>query len=773
MKEIHFESVSRYNKRHEPANIAIPWKKGELWNEMAEKGVITDTKNIYPSQHKVTAYWEDGSIKWLLIRFLADLPANEKIDYYYKLCDGELKPEKTKEVVQIEDTSSGGLYIKNGTIEFVLSPAGEQSIFQSVSSKEGQMNRDGIYGPVIKAEDGREFILTIGENWEVVESGPIYGLVRTKGKHYDQQGKSWMDYTLMIHVWAGKPWINLDYQIINREEDQSPELRKQMALNNEQAGLKYDRNYPRELIRQIKVQVKPEWDSETVNHKILTSSFNYFADSGDVSTVLNKKITADTIVNTANEMFPEVMFSVFTGDWNNGTQAFSAGIYQAYQNFPKAMETGKEGIELFLLPEMEPMLELPQGVARTSRFYLYLHNSDITERLIMDRALMMEMPPAPTLDPAVYMEAGVFGNLVYDKYSPKTERFLYRYVDSRAKGLGMLHFGDGPEWEYMKQGRSEGDLIWINNEYDMPHNFMIMLARTGDRRYFDYMKASAEHWYDVDLCHYSNRPYRKGLLCTHSVNHISGQAVPSHQWVEGFLDYYHLTGNPNGLEAAMTIGAHLLELMELPLYHSTATVEPREIGWAMRTFIALYKETNESQWLDACSNIVDVYVKWQEELGTWTTPYPDNYMDRVPFMIHVGVAGLYEYYKLRPEKRIKETLLAVIDDMVKECYSPLTDMFYGKQFPAVRFQNLNGMILESLAIAYELTSDESYIKKGLGMFQWITVENQPAIYDFSKYKEDEYTVIYNCQTGPKRCAQSLLPILHYYRYLIELGYLDC
>ena len=98
-------------------------------------------------------------------------------------------------------------------------------------------------------------------------------------------------------------------------------------------------------------------------------------------------------------------------------------------------------------------------------------------------------------------------------------------------------------------------------------------------------------------------------------------------------------------------------------------------------------------------------------------------------------------------------------------------MFFGKQYPAVRFLNLNGMVLESLAIAYELTGDRAYIEKGLGMFQWITVENQPPIYDFSKFKANEYTVIYNCPAGPKRCAQTLLPLLHYYRYAFDLGYI--
>jgi len=782
-KKIHFETVSRYDKTYEPASISIPFMQGEISEALAMGGRITDGEREYPAQFRVLGTWSDGSVKWLLTRFLADLPANRAKGYVYVAelesrvfraanHQTDIGGRNTRLYVKIVRQSEGAVVLDNGSIQMSLAAPGSDHLFEWIATPDHTYEAGEIQGPFVEDELGHSFMLTIGETgWEVVEAGDIFCMLRTAGKHYDNQQSSWLSYTLILTLWAGKSWLNLDYQLINAEDDRHPDTRQVMKINNVQAGLKYDKEYPFEMVRRVSLKLRPKTVRSQVNHKIFTSSFNYFSENGDENQTLNQTITADTIINTANEMFPEVLFSVFAGDWCDGEYALTAGIYQAYQNFPKAMDTGKDGIDLWILPETEPDLKLPQGVARTTRLYLFFRPVGMKERLLMDRALMMEMPAVPVLEPDTYEAAGVFPGLISSQFHHTTERFLYRYVDSRAKGLGMLHFGDGPEWEYIKQGRSRGKLIWINNEYDMPHNFMIMLARSGDRRYYDYLKAAAEHWYDVDLCHHSNQPYKRGLLYTHSVDHISGQPVPSHQWVEGFLDYYHLTGNPNGLEAALAIGENLLELIKLPIYQSTATVEPREIGWAMRTFIALYQETHDERYLEACRPIVEVYVRWARELGTWTTPYPDNYMDRVPFMIHVGVMGLYQYYRICPEPVVKSTLLAVVDDMVKECYMGRTDMFYGKQAPAVRFQNLNGMVLETLAVAYELTGDSSYIEKGLGMFSWISVENPPPVYDFSKYKEDEYTVIYNCPTGPKRCAQTLLPFLRYYRFAMELGYL--
>lgn len=772
-KKLHFEIVSRYNKEKEPATTAIPLKMGELQPENLSRLQVHDHVHAVPAQLKPTAFWKDGSVKWLLIHFLADLPANKEKDYFvsddFTGTNGPGTDHASSPDTVSLSLEGGSLSVDTGSLQVKLAAPGSARLFERVKSPWCTLEGNQLEGPCLTDTAGSSYCVRLDENgWEILEAGPVKAMVRARGKHLGAD-KTWFDFSVLLSFWAGKPWMNIDYQFINCEDDKNLAHRKKMVINNEQAGLKYDKNYPYEELQSIRFKLHLTKENTPVQHSIYTSSFNFHSTKADETRKLSETITADTVVNTANEMFPEVLFSIFTADWRNETYGLAAGIYQAYQNFPKALESDRDGIVINLLPDTGNPLKVPQGVARTSRFYLYFHEPELDDHMLVDRAHQFEMMPLPVPDVKAYVEAGMFKDYVSGRYHCPTERFLYRYVDSRAKGLGILNFGDGPEWEYIKQGRSAGEIIWINNEYDMPHNFMIMLARSGDRRYFDYLKAATEHWYDVDLCHYSNQPYKKGLLYTHSVDHISGQPVPSHQWVEGFLDYYHMTGNPNGLEAAMSIGHGLLELMELPIYHTTATVEPREIGWAMRTFMALYRETNDDTWLAACRPIVDVYIRWAKELGTWTTPYPDNYMDRVPFMIHVGLEGLYQYYEQCPDGEVKNTILTVVDDMIDHCYIKRADMFMGKQYPAVRFQNLNGMVLESLAIAYELTGNRDYIKKGLGMFSWITVENQPPVYDFSKYKHNEYTVIYNCPCGPKRCAQTLLPLLHYYNLALSLG----
>ena len=83
-----------------------------------------------------------------------------------------------------------------------------------------------------------------------------------------------------------------------------------------------------------------------------------------------------------------------------------------------------------------------------------------------------------------------------------------------------------------------------------------MYARTGIRRFLDYLIVSAKHQMDVDVCHYSKNPLRIGGQWEHTAGHCkNGIMVCSHEWVEGVIDYYHFTGDERGLETAISIGA--------------------------------------------------------------------------------------------------------------------------------------------------------------------------------------------------------------------------
>ena len=74
---IYFDKLYRYDRLSEPAGIAIPFREGEL----KDMGKIAIMQNDRPCmiQPKVTSRHADGSVRYLYIDFLADIPANKNI----------------------------------------------------------------------------------------------------------------------------------------------------------------------------------------------------------------------------------------------------------------------------------------------------------------------------------------------------------------------------------------------------------------------------------------------------------------------------------------------------------------------------------------------------------------------------------------------------------------------------------------------------------------------------------------------------------------------
>ena len=244
-----------------------------------------------------------------------------------------------------------------------------------------------------------------------------------------------------------------------------------------------------------------------------------------------------------------------------------------------------------------------------------------------------------------------------EKLNNDVEIALMGKADAHARCYGMLNWGDTWDSGYTMQGRGNGRVVWSNNEYDFPHSCALQYARTGVRRYLDYLLVTAKHWMDVDICHYSKNPLRIGGQWEHTAGHCAnGVMVCSHEWVEGLLDYYHFSGDERGLASAIGIGENVLRLLDTPMYAHAGEANARETGWALRTLTALYIETHDKKWVEKCDWIIHSFEVWEDEYGSWLAPYTDNTAIRVGFMISVAVGSVMRYYREFPQEDIKEIL---------------------------------------------------------------------------------------------------------------------
>ena len=76
MIDIYFDKLYRYPRIQECVSIAVPFKKGEL-KDISEVAVLQNGRECV-IQPRVTAWHNDGSVKYLFISFMADLPANKR-----------------------------------------------------------------------------------------------------------------------------------------------------------------------------------------------------------------------------------------------------------------------------------------------------------------------------------------------------------------------------------------------------------------------------------------------------------------------------------------------------------------------------------------------------------------------------------------------------------------------------------------------------------------------------------------------------------------------
>lgn len=299
----------------------------------------------------------------------------------------------------------------------------------------------------------------------------------------------------------------------------------------------------------------------------------------------------------------------------------------------------------------------------------------------------------------------------------EVEIALIARADNHSRCYGMLNWGDSIDMGYTLQGRGGGKPVWSNNEYDYPHSCALMYARTGIRRFLDYLIVSAKHQMDVDVCHYSKNPLRIGGQWEHTAGHCkNGIMVCSHEWVEGVIDYYHFTGDERGLETAISIGDNILRLLDTPMYAKPEKPMREKLAGLYEHLLHYMWRQEMKKWLAKCEWIIDSFKIWEEEYGNWLAPYTDNTLIRVGFMISVAAGSVMRYYRVFPREDIKQMLIRAIDDIVENCTLD-NGLFYYKELPSLSRNGNNTLLLESLAIAYELTGDKKYLEYGFKTFE--------------------------------------------------------
>jgi hypothetical protein len=719
MISLYFEKIYSTEGRWEPCSVAVPLKAGEL-SDISGVRVYDENDCPVPTQAKITAKHSDGSIKWLFVRFMVNVPARKSVTYSLDF---------NSDFNGFDKISVDGARVYTGALAFTVSED-INTLFESIEYDGLAFGADYISAPKLIDGDGLEYSFKI-DNWKVVENGEVCAVLKGKGSH-SLYGSGVYDAEVKLLCYKDKPWVEVAYRIINTTEAE---------LEIKSLEINHSKLY--ECERRCAAAIS--------NY---ATRYNISEDGSEVSQVVDDKL----LVFEANEHNAEVFYGTFFADCTDDESGLCATVYQAQQNYPKAVTADKNGLSVKLVPDGVDKVVMQGGMAREQRVLFDFHKPFEELGVLNDTSIRYQMPNRPALSPEVFKESGIFDDIFTDKPVTRLEMFLQNKVDEHSRCYGMLNWGDAPDLGYTSQGRGGGELVWTNNEYDYTHACALMYARTGIRRFMDYMLVSGRHWLDVDICHYSSNPLHLNGQWEHTNGHCkNGKIECSHQWVEGLIDYYHFTGDEDALEAAIEIGRTDLRLLATPKFQQSGEINARETGWAMRTLVALYKETGDESWLEKCDWIVSHFEEWEKKYGLWLSPYMDNTEIRVVFMISVAVASLMRYYRVRPQEKIKAMILRAVDDLMENARLD-NGLFYYKELPSLKRFGNNPIILEALTIAYELTGNTEYLKAGIPTLEYVVARGANGG-GAKKIVED--TVMSGMQ-GTKNFAQLMTPVTTFY-----------
>jgi formylglycine-generating enzyme required for sulfatase activity len=317
--------------------------------------------------------------------------------------------------------------------------------------------------------------------------------------------------------------------------------------------------------------------------------------------------------------------------------------------------------------------EADRGIAKTLRFRIAA--TQAFEPCVA-RLKALQAPLMAVASPAWNCGSGALGDLApYDldrfpTYETRVAAEFDRWI--RKRPYGFRNWGDA----YLG-GPYKGKNAYANLEYDIPYDFAMQFARTGNLRVLRAAVAAARHQADIDTNHETGLPWK------HSPRHTETEAELGHVFVRGLIAWWHLTGDRRGLDVAHQIGLRIAD----DLIHNRGVGNERQIGWSLYALTAVYAAHGDERCLAGIRALIDRLWAGQEPSGRFAIRY-DN---RIAFFNGLAMAGLREAYDATGDERAAGMALRLAERTLG--FRP----------------EYAGRTLDSLAWAYNRTGDARFL----------------------------------------------------------------
>jgi hypothetical protein len=667
------------NRKACPFTRGVPMPQGGLADANALR-LRSDAGVDLPVQCRPLSRWPDGSLKWVLVDFQADVAAGQS-RFWLSTGGVAVDPGST---VRIETgpeefgIDTGSLHLRldrrvfapfssvdfssgefsagelGGRSEFKLGegtatagkrPDGDAWVRLHEGVTDGGTRRQ-LYGMggMARASLGREEYRTVVE-----EEGPLRSVLRLEGAYeaeapmHHYAGYRPCRFVTRLHFYAGHSFVRVLHTVIhtfNPRETEIEEIGWHVPLAAD-GQRRYQLGAHRHLAGDL-----------SADEYLLLSQ------AEDNRFALERRCGVETTGLAEGER--ALGWAALESDGIG----LGVALRHMPEEFPKALGLGHNGIDVFAWRHPEgKRLSLRRyaeevawhegegvygdgtGTAKTCEFFVAFYDPKKTDAAVLLPGLLA--PPHVAVEPVWASGCRVSGGFtaVDTARFPQAESLLTGFIAwqrgtiLRERWYGYLDWGDMlATWEEEAgDWRFKGRWGWCNSEWDPRHAFWIQYLRGGKGRLYDLAEAMTRHSLDVDTCHWhAFRPYMVGGCFRHSLDHFGDEPCASHTFLDNWVDYYLLSGDGRTLEVLREAGEFLLRYRwsEDPAYSFSL----RSIGNVLRGLLYLGELTGEARYYDRAVEVFEVLARGQNDDGSWHKRFQVSTPDRLPHQAPYGMA---------------------------------------------------------------------------------------------------------------------------------------
>jgi PcRGLX-like N-terminal RIFT barrel domain/PcRGLX-like protein central beta sandwich domain len=580
----------------EPVTFGLPFLQGMVSDPSALTLWDANGREL-PLQAHPLATWFDGSVKWALLDFQANIEAKTCLTYQIRcISDPLIRCQSPSLSVQ---ESAEQIVVDTGKATFFLNRQLCKP-FDRVVIKGAELIAAQGSSLVLTDDQGRSYFPHINDA-AIETKGPLRVTVRARGEMQSAAGKSLARFVARLSFYAGSGLVHMQMTLHNPKAahhsgglwdlgDAGSIYFKDLSL---QVPLRITNvphiSWTAQPLQPLKEHVAAglviyqdssggeNWRS--TNHvnrfgKVMQSFRGYRVSSSD--SLLEEGLRATPVIALKGQ---------------NGGMAVT--IDKFWQNFPKAMEAHKNELNVRLFPrQYNDVFELQGGEQKTHTIYLQFAGPEEKQadlRWVHDRLI-------PRATPEWYAETKAMNYLSPLSQDPNLGcRDLIDVAIAGPRSFfarreiideyGWRHFGDlYADHEAVGHPGETPLVAHYNNQYDVIHGAIMQYLRGGDRQWLDLANDLARHVIDIDIYHTdkdrpayngglfwhtdhyldagtaTHRSYSKGALARRAATSYGGGPSNEHNYTSGLLLYYFLTGDEIAREAVLSLADWVINM---------------------------------------------------------------------------------------------------------------------------------------------------------------------------------------------------------------------